>query len=185
VRTFSRDRTPFCSISIPFPLEPQPSLEHQGVNGGAEFQLKQKVVEKYIKYKFPTSHPGWKDLWFYIGNHKPSLAVRTGGVPKPQPEWNQNPPTSEMEQVEELPDVIQALKLMGITGASVMYSFFERRVQPLQKRCQSGFDYLVPEDPSWTYVDKSQLGEELNRVKHILMDVHYIPYVPELFSASN
>jgi hypothetical protein len=98
-------------------------LEHQNVVRGAEFQLKQKLVEKYIKYKFPTSHSVWKDLWFHIGNHKPLLAERTGGVPKPQPEWNQNPLASEMEQVNEPLDVIQALKLMGVTGASVMYSF--------------------------------------------------------------
>jgi hypothetical protein len=91
-------------------------LEHQSVVGGAGFKLKQKEVKKYIKYKFPTSHSGWKDLWFYIRNHKLSLAERTGGVPKPQPEWNQNPPPSEMEQANKLLDVIQALKLMGVTG---------------------------------------------------------------------
>jgi hypothetical protein len=68
-----------------------------------------------------------KDLWLYIGNHKPSLQERTGGVPKPQSEWNQNPPASEMEQVEEIIVLILALKDMGVTGASVMYSFFERR----------------------------------------------------------
>jgi hypothetical protein len=106
-------------------VKPQPSLENQNVVGGVKFQLKQKMDEKYIKYKFPTSHLGWKDLWFYIRNHKPSLIERTGGVPKPQPEWNQNPPASEMEQVNELLELIQTLKLMGVTGASMMYSFFE------------------------------------------------------------
>jgi hypothetical protein len=108
-----------------FRVKPQPSLENQNVVGGVKFQLKQKMDEKYIKYKFPTSHLGWKDLWFYIRNHKPSLIERTGGVPKPQPEWNQNPPASEMEQVNELLELIQTLKLMGVTGASMMYSFFE------------------------------------------------------------
>jgi hypothetical protein len=38
-----------------------------------------------------------------------------------------------MEQVDELLDVIQALKLMGVIGASVMYSFFERRVSAFAK----------------------------------------------------
>jgi hypothetical protein len=63
-------------------------------------------------------------LWFYIRNHQPSLLERIGGVPTPQPEWNKNRPASEMEQVNELLELIQALKLMGVTGASVMYSFF-------------------------------------------------------------
>jgi hypothetical protein len=104
--------------------------------------------EKYISYKFPSSHSGWKDLWFYLENHKPSLPDRTGRVPILQPEWNQNPPASEMEQVNELFTLIQALKLMGVIGASMMYSFFERRVQPLQKRYRFGFDYLCSEVPS-------------------------------------
>jgi hypothetical protein len=103
-------------------------LEHQSVVGRAGFQLEQKAVEKFIKYKFPTNHSGCKDLWFYIGNHKLLLAERTRGVPKPQPEWNQNPPASEMEQIDELLDVIQTLKLKGVTGALVMYSFFKRRI---------------------------------------------------------
>jgi hypothetical protein len=124
-------------------------------------------------------------LWFYFGYNNPSLAERTGGVPKPQPEWNQNPPAFKMEQVKELLDVIQALKLMGVTSASVMYSFFERRVKPLQKRCQSGFNYLRPEDTSRMSAGELQPGEAPNRVKHVLMDVHSIPYVPELFSALN
>jgi hypothetical protein len=64
-------------------------------------------------------------LWFYIRNHKTSLPERIGGVPKPQPEWNQNLPASEMEQVQELIVLMQALREMGVTGASVMYSFFE------------------------------------------------------------
>jgi hypothetical protein len=120
--------------------------------------------EKYIKYKFPTSHLGWNDLWFYIRNHKPSLLERTGGVPKPQLEWNQNPPASEMEQVEELIVLIQALREMGVIGESVKYSFFERQVQPLHKRCRSGFDYLETEDPLRMFVAELLVGEELRRV---------------------
>lgn len=76
------------------------------------------------------------------------MPERTGGVPKPQPAWNRNPSDGEMEQVRESIDLIQALKLMGVTGASVMYSFFERQIQPLQKKSHFGFDYLESKDPS-------------------------------------
>ncbi|RLN28676.1 hypothetical protein C2845_PM05G14600 [Panicum miliaceum] len=47
-----------------------------------------------------------------------------------------------MEQVDELLELIEALKLMGVTGASVVYSFIMCRIQPLQKRDQFGFKYL-------------------------------------------
>jgi hypothetical protein len=90
-----------------------------------------------------------------------------------------------MEQVNELLDVIQELKLMGVTGASVMYLFFERWVQPLEKRCQFGFDYPGHEDPSWMSAEELPPGEALKQVKRVLMDVHIVPYVPTLFSASN
>jgi hypothetical protein len=53
-----------------------------------------------------------------------------------------------MDQVEELLDTIAAHKLMGVTSASVMFSFFKRRVQPIQQRHTLGFEYMGTEDPS-------------------------------------
>jgi hypothetical protein len=44
-----------------------------------------------------------------------------------------------MYQVEELLDTIAAHKDMGVTGAFVMFSFFKRRVQPIQQRHILGF----------------------------------------------
>jgi hypothetical protein len=65
-----------------------------------------------------------------------------------------------------------------------MYSIFERRVQTLQKRCQFGFDYLRPEDHSRMSAEELPLGEALKQVKRVLIDVHTVPYVLVLFSAS-
>jgi hypothetical protein len=53
-----------------------------------------------------------------------------------------------MDQVEELLDTIAAHKLMGVTGTSVMFSFFKRRVQPVQQCHVLGFEYKGTEDPS-------------------------------------
>jgi hypothetical protein len=90
-----------------------------------------------------------------------------------------------MDQVNELLEMIQALKMMGVTGASVMYSFFECRIQPLQKRCRFGFDYLETKDPSRMSAEELLVGEPLKRVARVLMYVSAIPYVPQLFSAKN
>jgi hypothetical protein len=46
-----------------------------------------------------------------------------------------------MDQVEELLDIIEAHKMTGVNGASVMFSFFKRRVQPIQLRHKLGFEY--------------------------------------------
>jgi hypothetical protein len=39
-----------------------------------------------------------------------------------RPEWNLELSRGDMDQVEELLDIIEAQKMMGVTGASVMFS---------------------------------------------------------------
>jgi hypothetical protein len=36
---------------------------------------------------------------------------------------------------------------MGVTGASVMLSFFKRRIQPIQQRHTLGFEYMGVAEP--------------------------------------
>jgi hypothetical protein len=52
-----------------------------------------------------------------------------------------------MDQVKELLDIIEAQKKKRVTGASVMFAFFKRRVQPIQQRHRLGFKYTGPADP--------------------------------------
>jgi hypothetical protein len=40
------------------------------------------MERKYIPYKFPNSLLGWRERWFYVGNHEPSLPERTAGALK-------------------------------------------------------------------------------------------------------
>jgi hypothetical protein len=72
---------------------------------------------------------------------------------------------------------------MGVTGASVMLSFFKRRIQPIQQRHTLGYEYLSAEDPSRMCVEELTDDAALIRVKRALLDVDTVPYVPELFSA--
>jgi hypothetical protein len=65
-----------------------------------------------------------------------------------RPEWNIKLPRGDMDQVDELLDTIAADKEMGVTGASLMFSFFKRQVQPIQQRHILGFEYIGAEDPS-------------------------------------
>jgi hypothetical protein len=48
-----------------------------------------------------------------------------------------------MDQVKELLELIAAHKEMGVTGASVMLSFFKHRVQPIQQRHTLGFGTML------------------------------------------
>jgi hypothetical protein len=90
-----------------------------------------------------------------------------------------------MDQVEELFDLIEAHKMTGVTGASVMFSFFKRRVQPILSRHRLGFEYTGSEGPSRMCAEELSDDAALLRVRRVLLDVDAVPYVPELFIARN
>jgi hypothetical protein len=101
------------------------------------------------------------------------------------PEWNLEPSGREMDQVKELLDIIEAQKKKGVTGASVMFAFFKRHVQPIQQRHRLGFEYTGPADPSRMCAEDLSDEAALQRVQRVLLDVDTVPYVPTLFSARN
>jgi hypothetical protein len=65
-----------------------------------------------------------------------------------RPEWNLDLFRGDMDQVKELLDIIEAQKMMGVTGASVMFSFFKRHVQLIQQHHRLGFEHTGSADPS-------------------------------------
>jgi hypothetical protein len=89
----------------------------------------------------------------------------------------------DMDQVEELLDTIAAYKEIGVTGASVMFSFFKRRVQPIQQRHVLGFEYKGAEDPSRMCAEELTDEATLRWVGRVLLDVDAVPYIPQLFTA--
>jgi hypothetical protein len=101
-----------------------------------------------------------------------------------RPEWNTELSKGDMDQVELLA-IIAAHKEIGVTGASVMFSFFKRHIQPIQQRHTLGFKYMVAEDPSRMCVEELTNDVLLIRVKRVLLDVNVVPYVLELFSTQN
>jgi hypothetical protein len=109
-------------------VKPQPTSKNPSVVGGAGIQLRKQAGDKYLAYKFPSNIPGWKNHWFYIENHAPQFLEKSNRPPVVRPEWNIELPRGDMDHVEELLDTIAAHKEMGVTGASVMFSFFKRRV---------------------------------------------------------
>jgi hypothetical protein len=65
-----------------------------------------------------------------------------------RPEWNTELSRQDLDQVDESLAIIAAHKEIGVTGASVMFSFFKRRTQPVEQRHTLGFEYIGAEDPS-------------------------------------
>jgi hypothetical protein len=100
-------------------------------------------------------------------------------------EWNIELPRGDMDRVDELLDTIAAHKETGVTGASVMFSFFKRRVQPIQQHHILGFEYKGAEDPSHMWTEELTDEAALTRVRQVLLDVDAVPYVLQLFAAQN
>jgi hypothetical protein len=72
-----------------------------------------------------------------------------------------------------------------VTGASVMFSFFKRRVQPIQQHHILGFEYMGAEDLSRMCAEELTDEAALIRVKRVLLDVSGVPYIPGLVSTWN
>jgi hypothetical protein len=89
------------------------------------------MEKKYIPYKFSTSLSGWREHWFYIGNHQPTLPEMTTEGPKIAGEWRLG--ARDMSQVNELLSKIKEHRDAGVTRASVVYTWIGRRIQPLQQ----------------------------------------------------
>jgi hypothetical protein len=166
-----------------FRVKPQPTSKNLSVVGGASIQLRQQAGDKYLSYKFPSNLLGWKNHWFYIENHAPQLPAKSNNPPVVRPEWNLELSRGDMDQVEELLDIIEAHKMTGVIGASVMFSFFKHRVQPIQQRHKLGYEYTGAEDPSRMCAEELSDDAALLQVKRVLLDMDAMPYVPELFSA--
>ena len=75
-----------------------------------------------------------------------------------------NPPESEMREVQELVGKIRQLKMLKVTGAAVVISWIQRRIQPLQKRDRLGFECLGDKDPSHLSPEPLAVGEALKMV---------------------
>jgi hypothetical protein len=100
-------------------------------------------------------------------------------------EWYTELSRGDLDQVDELLAIIAAHKEIGVTGASVMFSFYKRRIQPIQQRHTLGFKYISAEDPSRMCTEELTDDTALIRVKRVLLDVNVVPYVPQLFSTQN
>jgi hypothetical protein len=86
-----------------FHLKSQPNDKVPYEFGGARLQLRQGMEKKYISYKFLRSLSGWREKWFYIGNHMPSLPGRTARALKINRKWSK--PCKDKSQIPKLIDM--------------------------------------------------------------------------------
>jgi len=160
-------------------LKPQPDGKKPRKIGGCGFQLRQGREADYIPYETLSSLTGWKDYWFYIGNHEPQLPDRTREAPKPAECWKEEIKEADMPHVRKLLEKIHERWEAGVTGATMMWSWLQRRIQPLQKRAHFGYQYLGLGDPSRLTSMEIFEPSGLKMLKKALSGVSAIPELPD------
>ena len=83
--------------------------------------------------------------------------------------------------MNQLLDIIDHLKKMKITGASVVGNWAMRRIQLLQKRANLGYDYTGEDDPSRLDSKKISKIDALRLVSRVLDGVEARPVLGEDF----
>jgi hypothetical protein len=63
------------------------------------------MEKKYISYKFPSSLSRWREKWFHIGNHGPSLPERNTRALNITRKWSK--PCRDERQTPELLGMIK------------------------------------------------------------------------------
>ena len=86
--------------------------------------------------KLKDSVHNWKEEWFIIGNHPPTLPARTGFAPVQFDSWKEGP----KEEVEELLGMIAALRNAGLTGPAIMLDFCCKLIQPIKDRVRPAYE---------------------------------------------
>ena len=117
----------------------------------------------YIPYKLSQKVVDWKQKWFYVENHGLSLPTILAGPPVNRAEWLKKP--LDTSQIPELLELIAKLKQNQITGEAVAFDWMKRRIQPLQARVNSSFEYQGRNDPSRCSEKEISNGEALLRVQ--------------------
>lgn len=102
----------------------------------------------------------------------------------PTESWKEEVDDTDMPQIQDLLKKIRTRREAGVTGATIVWSWLQRRIQPLQRRPNFGYHYIAEGDLS----RMSQMEIfEVTALKYLkkAVGVTTVPVVPELFCADN
>ncbi|OEL23868.1 hypothetical protein BAE44_0015113, partial [Dichanthelium oligosanthes] len=99
--------------------------------------------------KMADSNKGWHPEWFYVANPPPALPAFSGRFAEKRREWSWGPSADERKTwTTPMLDFLGPLKAAGLTGVKVMWTFFERRIQPLMAWAHALYRYAGVKDPT-------------------------------------
>ncbi|OEL32584.1 hypothetical protein BAE44_0006397 [Dichanthelium oligosanthes] len=113
--------------------------------------LRSGRVREYFWARMTDSNKGWRSKWFYVANPSPPLPRFSGRFAQKGDEWDWATGVDEKKAwVQTMVELVRQLKEAGLTGVRVLWTFFERRVQPLAARARPLFRYTGDDDSTRT-----------------------------------
>ncbi|OEL27305.1 hypothetical protein BAE44_0011676 [Dichanthelium oligosanthes] len=113
--------------------------------------LRSGRVREYFRAKVTDSNKGWCSEWFYVANPSPPLPRFSGRFAQKGDKWDWATGVDEKKAwVHPMVELLRQLKKAGLTGVRVLWTFFERRVQPLAARAHPLFWYTGDDDSTRT-----------------------------------
>nr|CAH66192.1 OSIGBa0144J05.4 [Oryza sativa]CAH66208.1 OSIGBa0096F13.3 [Oryza sativa] len=167
-----------------FFLKPQPNKNKPCVVGGAGFQLRGTLSQKYFSMPFKTSNKGWHANWFYIQNPEPALPEYSCLPPVYQDTWNSLPMGDEAAQALELMERMLKLKEQGLQGEQITRHFIKCRLAPIKERSRTAFEFDGKHDPNREDPDSLDFKIMKERMYKIFSNAivvsysHQLPVVP-------
>jgi hypothetical protein len=117
--------------------------------GGCGIQLRAGRAAKYFRAKMTDSNKGWHSEWFYVANPPLPLPKYSGHFARKIDEWEWATGKEEKKAWNrQMLPLLKELKVAGLTGVKVLWTFFERRVQPLKAREHPLYRYTGDDDPT-------------------------------------
>uniref|UniRef100_A0A0E0D3N9 Transposase (putative) gypsy type domain-containing protein n=1 Tax=Oryza meridionalis TaxID=40149 RepID=A0A0E0D3N9_9ORYZ len=167
-----------------FFLKPQPNKSKPCVIGGAGFQLRGTLSQKYFSMPFKTSNKCWHSNWFYVQNPEPALPGYSCLPPVYQDTWNSLPMEDEAAQALALMDRMLRLKEQGLQGEQITRHFIKSRLAQIKERSRTAFEFDGKHDPNREDPDSLEFKVMKERMYKIFSNAivvsysHLLPMVP-------
>ncbi|OEL13336.1 hypothetical protein BAE44_0025645 [Dichanthelium oligosanthes] len=106
-----------------------------------------RINNLYFWAKMTDSNKGWHSEWFYVANPPLPLLRFSGHFAQKIEEWEWVTGKDEKKAwIWPMLVLLRELKDAGLTGVKVLWTFFERRLQPLMARARPLFRYAGADD---------------------------------------
>jgi Putative gypsy type transposon len=96
--------------------------------GGAVILLRSGKGGDYFSLPLLSSNKGWSSEWFAIRNFAPELPAFSDAAPERRYCWGWGPSKDEVPRLAPILEVVAALKSEGLTGETLLRTFFSRRI---------------------------------------------------------